>query len=59
MAKLLLQNGADVECQGYKYNTVNSPLYNAAKNGQFEMTQLLLEHNASLTFKDKDGLTPL
>ena len=56
MAKLLLQNGADVECQGY--NTEISLLYNAAKNGHFEMTQLLLEHNASLTFKDKDGLTP-
>ena len=56
IAKLLLQNGADIECRGY--NIKESSLYQAAKYGHFEMAQLLLDRNASLTFKDKDGLTP-
>ena len=58
VAKLLLQNGADIECRGYKCRDASSALYQAAKRGHFEMAKLLLEHNASLTYKCKNGLTP-
>jgi len=57
--KLLLAKGADVNADTSKYNGCVSALWAATKNGHAEVVKVLLEHGASSTRSDSQGLTPL
>ena len=56
-ARRLLVGGADVEEKGGL--SESTPLHEAARVGNKEIVQLLLEHGADVSFKNKDGETPL
>lgn len=54
--KYLINNGADVNFQGYRGRT---PLFIAAKYGNTEIAQYLISVGADVNIKDDDGLDPL
>ena len=56
MAKLLLENGANVKVRNIFGNT---PLHVAAKGGKKELAELLLQNGADINSKNKVGYTPL
>jgi ankyrin repeat protein len=55
-ADLLRHNGADPDVQGYM-KTI--PLHSAAYFEKFEVVQKLIEYDADIDARDKDGWTPL
>jgi ankyrin repeat protein len=54
--KLLLANGADIECKDLSQKTA---LHSAASRGKEEVMRLLLEHGANTKAKNDKGETPL
>jgi ankyrin repeat protein len=55
-AKILYENGADVDVAGYSRYT---PLYSAVFEGNFEMVQVLLKYKADANVPNSMGWTPL
>jgi ankyrin repeat protein len=57
IVKLLLDEGAEIEKHSGRYN--QTPLSWAARKGNFEITNLLLDRKASVQAEDIEGWTPL
>jgi Ankyrin repeat. len=59
-AAAAINRGANIHDEAYLcHNTPgNTPLYNAAWNGHVKITELLLDHGATLEIINKNGLTP-
>ena len=56
MARLLIDNGADLEIRNHDGNT---PLHWAAGEGQKELVVILIAHGANVNARGKGGWTPL
>lgn len=58
-AKLLLENGADIDAPYPHGDAVLMSLFRSSRHWSIEMFRFLLENNASLNFRDKLGSTVL
>lgn len=63
-AKILIENGADINAKGGKsavggYELKQTPLFVAARSGNFEIVKLLVENGADVNMGDYQNVTPL
>ena len=56
MVKLLVEQGADLQCQDYQGN---SALHNAVECNAADIVEYLLISGASVMIKDEYGITPV
>ncbi len=58
LVEILIEKGADVDCQGY-YGRYESPLHAAAKKGHLAVVAILLARHADPNALARGGSTPL
>lgn len=54
---LIIEHSQDIDSQGI--DDKSTPLHLASGEGHVEVARFVIEHHASITVQDKDGLTPL
>ena len=64
VTKILITNGADINAKGGKsavggYELKQTPLFVAARSGNFEIVKLLVESGADVNAEDYQNVTPL